>query len=62
MLFKDFAVNQNLNISIKGGSKNVDYFLNVGIFYENGIIRQPKEDKLDVGMRNKKYLLFFALQ
>ena len=56
MLFKDFAVNQNLNISIKGGSKNVDYFLNAGIFYENGIIRQPKEDKLDVGMRNKKYL------
>ena len=35
MLFKDFAVNQNLNISIKGGSKNVDYFLNAGIFYEN---------------------------
>lgn len=34
----------------------MDYFLNAGIFYENGIIRQPKEDKLDVGMRNKKYL------
>lgn len=56
MLFKDFAVNQNLNVSVKGGSKNVDYFLNGGIFYENGIIRQPKENVLDVGLRNKKYL------
>lgn len=56
MLFKDFAINQNLNVSVKGGSKNVDYFLNAGVFYENGIVRQPKENVMDVGMRNKKYL------
>lgn len=57
MLFKDFAVNQNFNVNLKGGSKFIDYFLNAGIFYENGIIRQPKESQaLDVGMRSKKYL------
>ena len=57
MLFKDFAVNQNLNVNLKGGTRFIDYFLNAGIFYENGIIRQPKEAQaLDVGMRSKKYL------
>ena len=62
MLFKDFAVNQNLNISIKGGSKNVDYFLNAGIFYENGIIRQPKEDKLDVVNPHQVDAALFAVK
>ena len=56
MLFKDFAVNQNLNLTVQGGSKNVDYFLNAGIFLENGITRSPKEAVLDVGMYSKKYL------
>lgn len=57
MLFKDFASNQNLNINMKGGTRFIDYFLNAGIFYENGIMRQPKEAQaLDVGMRSKKYL------
>ena len=56
MLFKDFTMNQNLNVNVVGGGKKIDYFLNAGIFYENGIVKQPKEDVLDVGMRNKKYL------
>lgn len=55
-LFKDYTMNQNLNINVVGGGKNIDYFLNAGIFYENGIVKQPEEDVLDVGMRNKKYL------
>lgn len=46
MLFKDFAVNQNLNISIKGGSKNVDYFLNAGIFYEMVSSGNPRKISL----------------
>ena len=50
LLFKDFAVNQNLNLTVQGGSKNVDYFLNAGIFLENGITRSPKEAVMDVGM------------
>lgn len=57
MLFKDNTMNQNVNISLKGGSKLVDYFLNAGIFYENGIVRQPSEaTALNVGMSSKKYL------
>lgn len=56
MLFKKMAMNQNLNVSVKGGSKNVDYFLNAGIFLENGIVKQPKENVLDVGLSSNKYL------
>lgn len=56
MLFKDFSVNQNLNATIKGGTKLIDYFLNAGIFLENGITRKPKEATLDVGLNSKKYL------
>lgn len=56
-LFKDVAISQNLNLSIRGGSKLITYFLNAGIFYENGIVRQPTENTaLDVTMRSKKYL------
>lgn len=56
MLFKDFAVNRNLNATVKGGSKNVNYFLNAGVFLENGIVRTPKEAMVDVSMNSKKYL------
>lgn len=56
MMFKDFAVNQNLNVSVKGGTKMLEYFMNAGIFFENGITRSPKESVLDVSMYSKKYL------
>lgn len=57
MLFKNMTSNQNLNLNVRGGSKILTYFLNAGIFYENGIIKQPKEAlALDVSMRSKKYL------
>ena len=57
LLFKKMTMNQNLNLNVRGGSKILTYFLNAGIFYENGIIRQPKETQaLDVGMRSRKYL------
>lgn len=57
MLFKKMTMNQNLNLNVRGGSKILTYFLNAGIFYENGIIRQPKEAQaLDVSMRSRKYL------
>lgn len=56
MLFKNYTMNQNLDINMRGGSKFLTYFLNAGIYYENGIIRQPKEPyALDVNLRNRKY-------
>lgn len=56
MLFKDFTVNQNLNLSIRGGSKKVDYFLNAAVSNENGIIKEPEQNPYDVKMNHQKYI------
>lgn len=56
MLFNDFAMNQRLNISMRGGGTKVNYFLNAAIFNENGILKKPTETPLDIEMNNKKYL------
>jgi len=56
MMFKDFAVNQRFNFTMRGGGQRVNYFLNASVFNENGIIRKPSETPLDVKMNNQKYL------
>ena len=56
MLFNDYAMNQRLNISMQGGGKKVNYFLNAAIFNENGILKKPSESPLDIRMNDKKYL------
>lgn len=56
MLFKDFAMNQRFNVSLRGGGKKVNYFLNASIYNENGIIKEPKDALLDVNLNNKKYM------
>ena len=56
MLFKDFAMNQRFNASLRGGGKKVNYFLNASIYNENGIIKEPKDALLDVNLNNKKYM------
>ena len=56
MLFKDFAVNQRFNLSLRGGGERVDYFLNASVYNENGILKKPKETPLDITMNNQKYL------
>ena len=56
MLFKDFAMNQRFNVSLRGGGKKVNYFLNASIYNENGIIKEPKDALLDVELNNKKYM------
>ncbi|MGN0201949.1 MAG: SusC/RagA family TonB-linked outer membrane protein [Candidatus Cryptobacteroides sp.] len=56
MMFKDFATNQRFNMTMRGGGKKVNYFLNASIFNENGILKKPQESPLDIRMNNKKYL------
>lgn len=56
MLFKDFAVNQRFNMTMRGGGKKVNYFLTASVFNENGILKKPSESPLDIRMNNKKYL------
>ena len=56
MLFKDYTMNQNLDINMRGGSKFLTYYLNAGIYYENGIVKKPTDlSALDVSLRTRKY-------
>ncbi len=45
MMFKKLATNQRVNFSVRGGTKNVTYFLNAAINNEGGYIRSPSETK-----------------
>ncbi|MFR6633944.1 MAG: hypothetical protein ACLUQ6_01840 [Alistipes onderdonkii] len=56
MLFKDFTVNQNLNLNIRGGSQKVNYFLNAAVSNENGIIADLDQNLYDVKMNHQKYI------
>ena len=56
MLFKDYAMNQRFNVSLRGGGKKVNYFLNASIYNENGIIKEPKDALLDIDLNNKKFM------
>ena len=56
MLFKDSTFNQNFNVNMTGGGKKVDYFMNVSIFNENGIIRKPAFTSYDTNINSQKYL------
>lgn len=56
LLFKDFTVNQNLNLNIRGGSQKVNYFLNAAVSNENGIIADLDQNPYDVKMNHQKYI------
>ena len=56
MLFKDFAMNQRFNVSLRGGGKKVNYFLNASIYNENGIIKEPKDALLDVPQQQEVHV------
>lgn len=56
LLFRDFTVNQNLNLNIRGGSQKVNYFLNAAVSNENGIIEKPEQNPYDVKMNHQKYI------
>ena len=55
-MFKKSTMGQRVNVSVRGGGKRVNYFMNASIYNENGILRKPKETPLDIKMNNKKYM------
>ena len=56
ILFKKGTMNQNANMSITGGGKKVDYFLNATVFNENGILQSPSSSNYDTNINYRKYL------
>lgn len=56
LMFKDFSVNQNLNLNIRGGGRKVSYFLNAAVSNENGIIADIEQNPYNVKMNHQKYI------
>ena len=56
LMFKDFSVNQNLNLNIRSGGRKVSYFLNAAVSNENGIIADIEQNPYDVKMNHQKYI------
>ena len=55
-LFKKGTLNQNANLSVMGGGKKVDYFLNATVFNENGILRSPAASHFNTNINYRKFL------
>ena len=43
-MFKQVAVNENVNFNIRGGGKRVDYFMSATVRHEEGMMRSLSED------------------
>lgn len=56
ILFKNSTMNQNANLSVTGGGKRVDYFLNATMFNENGILRSSSASEFGTNINYKKFL------
>lgn len=43
-IFKDLAFNQKANFNIRGGTKKITYFMNVGVNHETGMLKNRTAD------------------
>ena len=57
LIFKDYAVSQHMNISVRGGGKKVNYFMNAAVFNEGSIFAPVESNMIDAGMYSRKIQL-----
>lgn len=43
-IFKDLSFNQRANFNIRGGTKKITYFMNVGVNHESGMLRNRSKE------------------
>lgn len=55
MIFKGSANSENANISLRGGGNRVNYFLNVAMSQENGIIKNSDAVSFNTNINVQKY-------
>ncbi|UYQ91211.1 SusC/RagA family TonB-linked outer membrane protein [Chitinophaga horti] len=56
ILFKDHTFNQNANVSVTGGGKKVNYFLNAAFFNETGILKDQATGPYNSNVGLKRYM------
>ncbi|PTN07724.1 TonB-dependent receptor [Mangrovibacterium marinum] len=54
-LFKDYTMNQSANVSLLGGGKKMDYFMNVSANIDNGILKKFNINSYDNNVKVKRY-------
>lgn len=57
MLFKDYTMNQRLNMNISGGGKVARYYVAASFNQDNGILNVDKRNNFNSNINLKKYLL-----
>ncbi len=55
LLFNKLFLQSKNNINISGGGKNVKYFVSLGYFYQNGILKQISTQPYDNNYRHNRY-------
>ncbi|MDG5798922.1 TonB-dependent receptor [Marinilabiliaceae bacterium ANBcel2] len=54
-LFKDYAHNQNVNVNVRGGGQRMDYFMNVAVNLDNGILESHDLNSYDNNVSVQRY-------
>ncbi|MFO8000193.1 MAG: TonB-dependent receptor [Marinilabilia sp.] len=54
-LFRDYAMNQTANVSVRGGGKKMDYFMNVSANLDNGILDKFDVNSYDNNVKVQRY-------
>lgn len=57
MLFRDYTMNQRLNMNISGGGKVARYYVAASFNQDNGILKVDKRNNFNSNINLKKYLL-----
>lgn len=57
MLFKDYTMNQRLNMNISGGGKVARYYVAASFNQDNGILKVDNRNNFNSNINLKKYLL-----
>lgn len=56
-MFRDGAINQNVNVSIRGGGRKMDYFSSVSFHNENGMLKSADDFSYNNDLRVQRYVL-----
>lgn len=56
-LLKDFAMNQRMNLSVRGGGKVARYFVSGGFNQDNGVLKVPHRSNFNNNINLKSYSL-----
>ncbi|MEI3422704.1 MAG: hypothetical protein V8R91_17580, partial [Butyricimonas faecihominis] len=52
LLFKNVAINHHLGLSVRGGTKIMQYYASIGHNYDEGMLKTDRLNQFNVNIRN----------